>query len=88
MDEAINIMEQIDESTAEQLKQAIEKIERLEQEKAEISEYIRDAFSEAKSHGFDVKIMRQVLKLRKMKKEEVVEQETLLDTYKMALGMI
>lgn len=74
--------------SAGQLKSYIEKIERLEEEKAAIGADIRDVFAEAKGNGFDVKIMRQVIKLRKMNKADVVEQEQLLDIYMQALGMI
>ena len=49
-------------------------------------ETIRDVFAEAKSEGFDVKVMRQLLKMRRMKKEELAEQEELLDLYRQALG--
>lgn len=72
--------------SAGQLKSFIEKIENLEQDKAEIMETIRDVFAEAKSEGFDVKVMRQLLKIRRMKKEELAEQEELLDLYRQALG--
>lgn len=70
-----------------QLKSLIEKIEALEAEKAEISNLIRDAFIEAKLGGYDPKIMKQVLKCRKMKKNEYLEQEQLLSTYLSAVGM-
>ncbi len=70
------------------LKAFIEKIERLEEEKTAIASDIRDVFAEAKATGFDTKVMRQLLKLRKMKMEEVEEQETLLDIYKSAIGMV
>lgn len=69
------------------LKSYIERIERLEEEKKALSSDITDLFSEAKSNGFDVKTMRQVLKLRKMKTNDRTEQEYLLDLYKRALGM-
>lgn len=72
----------------EQLKQYIERIERLEQEKAELAADVRDVYAEAKANGFDPKIMRQVVKLRKMDNHERDEQDMLLDTYKAALGMI
>lgn len=72
--------------SGQQLRSFIEKIERLEQDKAEISEVIRETFSEAKSEGFDVKIMRQLIKIRRMKKEELMEQEELLDLYRKVLG--
>jgi uncharacterized protein (UPF0335 family) len=73
--------------TAHQLKNFIEKIERLEDEKTELLETIREVFSEAKGFGFDPKIMKKVLKLRKIKREEYLEQEHLLETYLSALGM-
>lgn len=69
------------------LKSYIERIERLEEEKQGLASDMRDIFSEAKSNGFDVKTMRQVLKLRKMKTNDRTEQEYLLDLYKRALGM-
>ena len=71
----------------EQLRQLIERIERLEDEKAALGADIREVYSEAKGVGFDPKIMRQVIKLRGMDKEDVQEQEALLDVYKHALGM-
>jgi len=70
------------------LKQLISKIEHLEAEKKEISENVRDAYGEAKSQGFDAKVIRQVIKERKMDKNELDEQETLLAMYKRALGML
>lgn len=70
------------------LRQYIEKVERLEEEKVELMEAIREVFGEAKGNGFDVKIMKQVLKLRKMKQEDLMEQEELLTLYMQALGMI
>lgn len=73
---------------AQQLRMFIEKVERLEEEKARVMEEIKECFAEAKGHGFDPKIMKQVIKLRKMKAEEINEQEELLDLYKHALGMI
>lgn len=73
--------------TAQQLKNLIEKIERLEDEKSELLQTIKEVFGEAKGFGFDPKVMRQVLKLRKMKREEYLEQEHLLETYLNALGM-
>jgi uncharacterized protein (UPF0335 family) len=71
----------------DQLKSYIERIERLEEEKAGLTADIREIFAEAKGNGFDVKIMRQILKLRKLDQDEMAEQETLLDLYKRALGM-
>jgi uncharacterized protein (UPF0335 family) len=73
---------------AEQLKSLIERIERLDEEKKALQDDIKDVFAEAKGNGFDVKIMRQILKLRKMDRADVEEQETLLDLYRQALGML
>jgi uncharacterized protein (UPF0335 family) len=70
------------------LKQYIERIERLELEKMQITENIRDIFAAAKIDGFDPKVMRQVIKIRKMDAQERNEQEALLDTYQKALGML
>ncbi len=72
---------------ADRLRSLIERIERLEEEKKAISSDIRDIFAEAKSAGFDVKIMRAVIKLRKMNAADRDEQELLLDTYKKALDI-
>jgi uncharacterized protein (UPF0335 family) len=73
--------------TAEQLRSYIERIERLEEEKKVLAEDIKNVFLEAKGNGFDVKIMRQVLRLRKMDRDDRAEQESLLDLYLHALGM-
>ena len=72
----------------DRLKSFIERIERLEEEKRALSEDIKEVFAEAKGTGFDTKIMRQILKIRKMDKDELDEQEAMLDVYKRALGMI
>ena len=69
------------------LKSFIERIERLEEEKKALGDDIRDVYSEAKANGFEVKIMRQIVKIRKMDKDELDEQEALLETYLHALGM-
>ncbi len=71
-----------------QLKSFIERIERLEEEKRALGEDIKEVYAEAKGTGFDPKIMRQILKIRKMDKDEHDEQESLLDIYKRALGML
>jgi len=71
----------------EQLKSFIERIERLEEEKRALSGDIKEVYAEARGTGFEPKIMRQIIKLRKMDKEEVDEEESLLDLYKRALGM-
>lgn len=69
------------------LKSYIERIERLDEDKAGIASDISDVFAEAKSNGFDVKAMRSILKLRKMKSNERTEAEYMLELYKRALGM-
>jgi uncharacterized protein (UPF0335 family) len=71
----------------DRLRSLIERIEKLEEDKKEISTDIREVFAEAKSAGFDVKIMRTVLKLRKMNAADRDEQEFLLETYRKALDM-
>jgi uncharacterized protein (UPF0335 family) len=71
----------------ELLKSFIERIERLEEEKKALADDIRDVYAEAKGNGFEVKIMRQIVKIRKMDKADLDEQEALLETYLRALGM-
>lgn len=71
----------------EQLKSYMERVERLEDEKAAVSETIKEVFAEAKGNGFDTKIMKQILKIRKMDQDDRLEQEALLDLYMSALGM-
>lgn len=73
---------------AEQLKSFVERIERLEEEKKALSDDIKDVYGEAKANGFDTKILRQVIRLRKQDADERHEQETILDLYLAALGMI
>ncbi len=72
---------------AEALRQFIERIERLEEEKKGIADDIKDVYAEAKSHGFDPKIMRQVIRLRKMEEDARKEQEALIALSAHALGM-
>jgi uncharacterized protein (UPF0335 family) len=72
----------------ERLKSFIERIERLEEEKRGLSGDIKEVYAEARGSGFEPKIMRQVVKLRRMDKADVDEEESLLDLYKRALGMI
>lgn len=73
--------------TDERLQLLIDRIERLESEKKGISEDIKDVYGEAKSVGYDVKILRQVIKLRKMRADERQEMEAVLEAYMTALGM-
>lgn len=72
---------------AEELKQFIERIERLEEEKAGIADDIKEVFAELKGRGFDSKAVRQILRIRKQDHEERQEQEAILDLYMQALGM-
>jgi len=76
-----------DNVAADQLRLFIERIERLEEEKKGIADDIRDVYSEAKGNGYDGKIMRQIVRLRKMEAHDRAEMEALLDTYKAALGI-
>ncbi|MDQ0317747.1 DUF2312 domain-containing protein [Amorphus orientalis] len=73
---------------ADQLRQFVERIENLEEEKKTISDDIKDVYAEAKANGYDTKTMRKVVALRKKEKEERQEEEALLDLYLHALGMI
>lgn len=75
-----------DETTREKLRQTVAKIERLEEEKAEVAEQIKDTYAEAKAIGFDTKALRQVVRLRKIARAEREEQEMILETYMVALG--
>lgn len=72
----------------DQLKSIIARVEKLEEEKSGIAADIRDVFAEAKGNGFDVKAIRTILKMRKMDASEREEQETILDVYLNALGML
>lgn len=72
---------------ADRLRSIIERIERLEEERKALADDIKDIFAEAKSAGFDVKVVRQIIRIRKQEPAEVEEQETLLDLYRRALGM-
>lgn len=72
---------------AGQLKALIERIERLEEDKKQVSEDIKDVYAEAKGTGFDVKALRAIVRLRKKEASEREEEEAILDLYKAALGM-
>jgi len=69
----------------EQLRQYISRIERLESDKADIADDIKQVFDEAKANGFDTKIMKQVIKLKKLDKASLAKQEAILDLYRAAL---
>ena len=79
-------IENLTEASREKLRQTVAKIERLEEEKKEVAEQIKEIYAEAKAFGFDTKALRQVIKLRKVDKAEREEQEMVLDTYLLALG--
>jgi uncharacterized protein (UPF0335 family) len=72
---------------AGQLKSLVERIERLEEERTALGADIREVFAEAKGQGFDTKIMRQVIRMRRLDKADRQEQEAILDLYLSALGM-
>lgn len=72
----------------DQLKAIIERIERLEEEKKTISDDIKDVYGEAKGNGYDVKALRTIIRMRKQDANERAEQETILETYLQALGML
>ncbi len=74
-------------SADDRLRLLIERIERLEEEKQGIADDVKDVYLEAKAVGYDPKIMRQIVRLRKMKPDDRAEMEMILDTYKKALGL-
>lgn len=73
--------------TAEELRQFIERAEQLEAEKKDIAEQEKELFAEAKGRGYDTKIMRKIIALRKRKPDEIAEEEAILEMYKEALGL-
>lgn len=73
--------------TPDRLRSFIERIENLEEEKRAVAEQVKEVFAEAKGEGFDVKTMREVLKLRRMKPHDRAEQDELIEVYLSALGM-
>lgn len=73
--------------SAEQLRLLIERIERLEEEKRGIQDDIKDVFGEAKATGFDVKTMREIIKIRKMERHQLDERDAMIETYRAALGI-
>ena len=72
---------------ADRLRSIIERVERLEEERKALAADLKDVFTEAKSAGFDVTTVKQIIRLRKQEPAEIEEQETLLDIYRRALGM-
>jgi uncharacterized protein (UPF0335 family) len=86
--EKLMVVDVTDTETAQRLTAFITNIERMEDEKKDISESIKDEFTCAKSAGFDTKIMKVILKMRKKDAEEIQEEEALIDVYRRALGML
>jgi uncharacterized protein (UPF0335 family) len=80
-------MTQVGGIAGEQLRAFIERIERLEDEKKDVQEQIKEVFAEAKGVGFDARIMRQLVRLRRLRDADRSEQEELLEIYKTAIGM-
>lgn len=74
--------------TADELRQFIERFERLEAEKKDIADQQKEVMAEAKARGYDTKVMRKVIALRKRDRDEIAEEEAVLEMYKTALGMI
>ena len=85
---AAAVEEQATRFAKDQLKSIIERIERLEEDKAAVMTDLKEVYLEAKGNGFDVKILRKVVRLRKQDPNERQEQETILETYMQALGML
>jgi len=81
-------MPKVDKTAQERIRTLVARIERLEEERSGLTADIREVYAEAKGSGFEPKVLRQVVKLRKMKIEDRREQEMLLDTYLNALGML
>ncbi|MDX2307148.1 MAG: DUF2312 domain-containing protein [Hyphomicrobium sp.] len=75
-------------SAQKQLRQFVEQIERLEEEKKQLASDVRDKYLEAKAVGFDVKALRKIVSLRKKSKDERQEEESILEVYMHALGML
>ena len=73
--------------TADELRQFIERFERLEAEKKDIADQQKDVMAEAKGRGYDTKVMRKLITLRKRDRDEIAEEEAVLELYKEALGM-
>ena len=73
--------------TADELRQFIERLERLDQEKKDLAEQSKEVMAEAKSRGYDTKVIRKVIALRKREPDDIAEEEAVLEMYKEALGM-
>ena len=86
MDDSMDTSTSLTQAAREKLRQTVQRIERLEEEKKEVAEQIKEVYAEAKSMGFDVKALRQAVRLRKIDAQEREEQEMILDLYLGALG--
>lgn len=73
--------------TTEELRQFVERIEQLNAEKADIAEQIKETFAEAKGRGYDTKVLRKLIAIRKRRADDLAEEEAILDMYRSALGM-
>ncbi|MGI9388964.1 MAG: DUF2312 domain-containing protein [Boseongicola sp.] len=82
-----DVIEQSYRVTADELRQFIERFEKLEAEKRDISDQQKEVMAEAKGRGYDTRVMRKVIALRKRDKDDIAEEEAVLDMYKEALGM-
>jgi uncharacterized protein (UPF0335 family) len=80
-------MSEVEAVAGDQLKSFVERIERLEEEKKTIADDIKDVYAEAKGNGFDTKVLRKVIQLRRQDQNERAEQDAVLDLYMQALGM-
>lgn len=87
LDVSQDVLNEANVATDDQLRLFIERIERMEEEKKAVADDIRDTYNEAKSQGYDPKIMRQIIRLRKMPASDRKEMEAILDVYKAALGI-
>lgn len=74
-------------ATSNELRQFIERVERLEEEKKEVADQIKEVMAEAKGRGYDTKAMRKIVALRKRDKDDIAEEEAIIEMYKEALGM-
>ena len=81
-------MSNVEDVAQDQLRSFVERIERLEEEKKTIADDIKDVYAEAKGNGFDTKVLRKVISLRKQDQNERAEQDAILDLYLQALGMV
>lgn len=88
MDDGSAAAAALTQAAKDKLRQTVAKIEKLEEEKKEVGGQIKDVYQEAKSMGYDTKALRQVIRLRKMDRQEREEAEAILDTYLLALGEI